>query len=161
MTNLTLDARAVLRVDRWRPGRAVSVLLWICSTAALWGCSSEQIRELTYPPDFNYISSTELRSVMAQIAAEIRALNALLHGPDPPDEIARLQIVERLRGLDAAAQRLGPGGWPSNHPRIADNAQRFQSDVALALSAAQQDPPQYYFAGKLTGSCSICHATRH
>jgi len=136
---------------------ATALVVWGVIATCLWGCSGQQIRDWTYPPDFNYISSGELRSVMSQIAAQVAALNALLRKPGAPDEITRAQIVQRLQALDAAAQRLGPGGWPSNHPRIADHAQRFQRDIALALSAAQQEPPQYFFAGSLSGSCSICH----
>ncbi len=128
--------------------------------AVAFGCSEvsrKEVRSWTYPPDFNYISSRELRSIMSEIAGQIAALNALLRSEPPADAATRAEAVQRLQALDRAAQRLGPEGWPSNHPRITDNAQRFQRDIRLALLAAQREPPQYFLAGTLSGSCSICH----
>jgi hypothetical protein len=143
-------------------GLITTVLSGILATA-MAGCSEstkKEIRTWTYPPDFNYISSSELSSIMAEIAIEVAALDTLLRATDAPDEITRQEVVQRLQALDRAAKRLGPGGWPSNHPRIADNAERFQRDIAQALNAAQKQPPQYYLAGSISGSCSICHGPR-
>ena len=77
--------------------------------------------------------------------------------PAAPPEVTRDEVIETLRALNRSAQELGPGGWPSNHPRITDNAERFQSQVAEALLAAESEPPQYYLASALSGSCRLCH----
>ncbi|MDH3712819.1 MAG: hypothetical protein OET44_03100 [Gammaproteobacteria bacterium] len=151
-----------LRCGHRMRGLIARVLAGIVVTAAA-SCSQitpKEIRTWTYPPDFNYISSGELSSIMSQMASEIAALDSLLRSTGAPDEITRQEVVQRLRALNRAAQQLGPGGWPSNHPRIADNAGRFQRDIALALRAAQRQPPQYFLAGSLSGSCSICHGAR-
>lgn len=160
-----VPARGGFRVPHCRhrlDGLIAMVLSAILATAVA-ACSpaaTKEIRSWTYPPDFNYISSGELSSIMSQIATEIAALDALLRATDAPDEVTRQEVLQRLRALHRAAQQLGPGGWPSNHPRITDNADRFQRDIALALSAVQNQPPRYYLAGSLSGSCSICHGAR-
>jgi hypothetical protein len=49
----------------------------------------------------------------------------------------------------------------SNHPRIQEHAPHLRADLDRALLAVKKDPPNYYYAGVVSGACTYCHAPRH
>lgn len=122
------------------------------------GCGAnvgEQVRRGTYPPNFNYIAGAELESTMGQLAAYASQLDRLLGdaSTDPPrEEVARL-LVE----MERVSEALGPGGWPSNHPRVSHNIENFRRDIVAARRAIEEDPPNFFRARTVTDSCTDCH----
>lgn len=154
-----MDCDEALPVRAARDERPRYPWLVVLLAACLSGCSlrGEDVRAWTYPPDFNYVPAERLRSVMWRLGAGVAELDRLLRAEHSGEEPPRGEVVATLQALQAAAQELGPAGWPSNHPRIGDNVGRFQAEVAAALAAARRDPPQYFLAGSLAGACGLCH----
>lgn len=130
-------------------------------SAGLAGCANgdaETIRSLTYPPHFNYIPPEKLKSTMWQLAAEIRQLEQVLAVAERGDAVPRETIAALLDRMQRSAAALGPGNVPSNHPRIADNVDRLRDDIRRARRGVDFDPPNYFWAGQLSGACRYCHA---
>jgi len=128
--------------------------------ASLGACSSDLLdrtRRHTYPPDFNYISDEELTTTMWRLAAEVSSLDRALNEGRVPDANVRVQVISILSRMEAISKELGPQDWPSNHPKVARNIGRFRADVANARRAVQVEPPSFYLAGRVSGSCMHCH----
>ena len=127
--------------------------LFGCADVARWA------RQYTYPPDFRYIERDDVRSAMRQLAHHSRELNRLLQHGDAPQE-QRNEMVEHLRAMEAASEKLDQSGWPSNHPLIDMNLPRFRRDIKFAREAIERDPPNFLLAGPITGACVYCHGAR-
>jgi hypothetical protein len=136
---------------------AALVLLWLVGCAG----AAEELREYTYPRDFEYVSRGEIRGAMGQLAVHVRRLDALLGDPPsgmPREPVAlRGEVVRELAALEQAARALGSGDVRSNHPRLDEGADAFRERLAAARRAAERDPPSYYLAGTVSGACRYCH----
>lgn len=124
--------------------------------AALLACSAASWRELTYPPDFDYITEGEIRGSMAQLAVRIRALDAQMEQPSP-DPAA---VQELLAEMQQLVRELKPREH-SSHPRIDRGAPELRRQIERALAGARMRPPNYFWAGQLSGACESCHVPRH
>ncbi len=134
---------------------ALSAALAVAACSGTWG---ERVRERTYPPSFRYISTQELHSTMAELAAYASRLDTLMQENEQGTPPPQAEVVSLLVAMERTAASLGPGDWPTNHPRVSRNIERFRAQVAAARRDAEQDPPSYYRAGVVTGACSHCHA---
>lgn len=137
----------------------VGVLLLLTAILSSSACSDTAalIRQATYPPDFNYVSSAELRSSMDQLGYQLQELDQALMGNDAEQSEQQLQVLTALQNIERISTRLraGPGG--SNHPFLQDFMGDFVMSVGQARNAAAQDPPRYYLAGRVAGGCVNCH----
>jgi cytochrome c553 len=127
------------------------------ASLACGGNGLERLREHTYPPTFNYIPHERLTSTMWALADHVSRLDAVMRDTSLADEARQQQVVAELTAMDATAEALGPGDWPSNHPKVSRNIERFRADVELARHAAQMSPPNYFLAGSIAGACLNCH----
>jgi hypothetical protein len=141
--------------SRW----AISFLLALLLGAGLvTGCGSAgTIRRFTYPPDFKYLERSEVKSAMGALARDVRALKRLLAGTETLDADQRAEVARLLRAMEATAAELDPKGRRTNHPVIDQNIGAFRRDIEMARLAAERDPPNYFLAGSVAGSCSYCH----
>ncbi|MCC6807500.1 MAG: hypothetical protein IT381_08755 [Deltaproteobacteria bacterium] len=114
------------------------------------------IRAVTYAPTFHYIPRAELRTTMWLLAGDVVELENLLQRPAPL--VVGKDVVDRLSLMQAHAATLD--GKPTNHPKIDEHLDDFRRAVTAAKLAAEADPPNYYLAGALTGSCTSCHNSR-
>ncbi len=132
--------------------------LWIALAAAglAFGCSAAALRHVTYPPDFHYISEGEIRGTMGNLAARIRALDEQMAQPAPDPE----RVVALLSEMRQLVRELTPREH-SSHPRIDRAAPELRADIDRALEAARWSPPNYFWAGQLSGACEYCHVPRH
>ncbi|MEM0912254.1 MAG: hypothetical protein AAGJ37_14865 [Pseudomonadota bacterium] len=142
----------------------VSTVLILLICFLLIGCSNnlaEGLRKVTYPPDFNYTSTTELRSEMSLLAQQMVLLEQALHENEGQEsdnnEVRREQVVNILRDMGRIANRLKAGNAGVNHPFMDDYMQDFIAKVDQARGAASINPPRYFLAGKVAGACSACH----
>jgi hypothetical protein len=117
----------------------------------------ESTRRHVYPPTFNYITDDQLQSSMWQLAAGVNDLERILGKDRPISAAQRLDVIRTLDAMKAATGRLGPEGWPSNHPLITQNLARFRAQLANARRALEIEPPSFYLAGTIAGSCLACH----
>jgi hypothetical protein len=141
--------------SRW----AISFLLALSLGAGfVAGCGSAgTIRRFTYPPDFQYLEHSKVVSAMGMLARDVRALKRLLAGTGALDAGQHAEVVRLLRAMEATAAELDPKGRRTNHPVIDQNIGAFRRDIEMARLAAERDPPNYFLAGSVAGSCSYCH----
>jgi hypothetical protein len=142
-------------------GRLRRALPALAAGVAWIGCSPgarEGLREHTYPPSFNYIPAERLQSTMWILADHAAQLDRLMRRPDEAGETLQAQVILQLTEMERSAEALGPGGWPSNHPRVSRNVDTFRQDLEAARHAAALDPPNYFLAGSVAGACVHCHA---
>ena len=136
------------------------VLLGLAVVGAAASCSDlgERLRTHTYPPDFRYISRSQVRSAMWELAQGTHDLDRILHSsaPDPLEQ--QEQVVAVLKTMNEAAESLDPQGRKTNHAMIDANLDLFRHDLAIALKSAEAQPPNYYLAGYVSGTCLSCHS---
>jgi hypothetical protein len=139
-------------------GALVSVLAGVAALAIAAGCEhAEKIRQFTYPPDFKYIETSDVHSRMWTLARDSRSLKALLAGNGALTPQQHEEVIRLLREMETAAAQLDPPGQRTNHPLLDRNIEAFRRDIGSAIRAADQDPPNYFLAGSVAGSCSYCH----
>lgn len=133
-------------------------VIFLLSTTVLYACA--HIRKLTYPPDFVYLEQKDIDNKMVLLGVYIRQMNQILSRKDYINSEDQLQILNILSSINATTDALGAGSLDTNHLIIDDHIDQFKSDVIAAISAAKADPPNYFHAGQLSGSCLACHQFR-
>ena len=127
---------------------------------AFSGCSNlpASMRNLTYAPDFKYVSQDELRSDMQKLAYQLQQLDlALADAGKNQTSTQQQRVLEALRSMETIGAGLEAGNSGSNHPFLEDYMSNFVSAISQARSAAALDPPRYYLAGRVSGGCTNCH----
>lgn len=125
--------------------------------AASCGPAAEQVRKVTYPANFDYLTRGEVRTEMEKLAVAVVKLDHYLRGAEGGNGIDRANVVAMLDQIDQAASSLDTGGSAHNHPVIAAGMPAFRRDIQAARKLAAQDPPNYYLAGAVAGACGYCH----
>jgi hypothetical protein len=130
----------------------------------LLACTAAQIRSVTYPPDFHYITRSEVRGVMDELAVRMTELESLMQG-EAQDDFAldseqKARVASLLSEMKGFARELD-SGTRTNHPDIDRYAPELRDDLERALRGVNAIPPNYYYAGQISGSCEYCHAPRH
>jgi len=140
------------------------ILIALASSTLLVGCSNQfasSVRKVTYAPDFKYTEQSVLRSDMDKLAQQMGLLELALAKPygETPDaiEVQREEVLFALKNMSEIASRLKTGNSGANHPFMDDYMQNFISKVDKARTAASLQQPRYFFAGKVSGSCTSCH----
>jgi len=134
-------------------------LLAACASAGSLEETAVYVRKLTYPPDFEYISAQQLEGSMHALAAHISDLDEIMWAAEPVQAEGHERILEILSGMRVEARKLDRG-QPTNHPRVDRYLPWLQADIDKALEGARAIPPNYYYAGAISGSCEYCHVPR-
>ena len=128
---------------------------------ALVACpaAGPRLREHTYPPTFQYIEPSKLRSSMWMLAAEVQRLDRALRQPaaDPAEQ--QHQVADVLMAMQRAVDGIANPGRVTQHPLLNRNLPRFREQVQRARADAARTPPNYFTATALVGSCSACHGS--
>ncbi len=124
----------------------------------LVSCTAEQMRRFTYPPDFHFITRSEIQGVMGELAVRMEELEQLMDGDDDyvleTEEHARVVVLlSEMYSLSLDLKR----GTRSNHPRIDRYAPEL---LRRALEGVRKQPPNYFFAGQASATCGYCHVPR-
>lgn len=122
-----------------RPLLSAVVLL-----VAVAGCGNKK---------YNVVRKGELHTQMWRIWGQIDQLDRLMR-TQPPKQA---DVVAVLRQIENSAKRLTSSSIRSKHPLLKNYAPEFLEEAKAAVKAAAATPPNYYRAGKLTGSCVHCH----
>ena len=133
------------------------VVIAVLAASVVFGCA--QIRKLTYPRDFVYLERKELRSKMALLGLYIRHLDEALVDTSADSDEQQQRVVGLLDKMAGLTAEFG-SGVITNHLVIDDHIDDFKSDVNTALYDARANPPNYFAAGRLVGSCLGCHKFR-
>jgi hypothetical protein len=134
------------------------IVVVVLSTTVIYGCA--QIRKVTYPPEFIYLEQKDITNKMVLMSIYIRQMDQILSRKDSIDSEDQARIVVLLSSINSATDSLGAGSIDTNHLVIDDHIDQFKSKVIAAISAAKANPPNYFAAGQLSGSCVACHQFR-
>lgn len=116
------------------------------------------IQGRTSPPNFSYLPAERLRSSMWILAGEVKRLDELLSVPaDPHDARLQHEVRDALRRMAAAVEQIDQPGQTTQHPALDRHLHRFGERLTLARRGAAHDPPNYFYASTLSGSCFLCH----
>lgn len=133
--------------------------LWAWTLVALAAAcipAQERLRRHTYPPGFQYETSSAVDARMISLAKDAFAVDQLAR-TSPVSESDRQRILEILGRMAETAHALDSPGRTTNHPLLDHNLDSFRAQLELARAAAAHDPPSYYLTGSVAGSCLICH----
>ena len=122
------------------------------------GCSEVRVRP--YPPDIVYLDAQQIESTMMRLSADIWTINDIFDSNEYISSPNRERIIDLLREMENEAVALGAGTQKTNHLVIDNNIDQFRYDVRAAREAVEAEPPNYYLAGRLSGSCLACHVRR-
>ena len=127
---------------------------------ALSACQSalEGVRQVTYPPDFNYISRDEISDTMQQFALYTTLLEQGLQNAPQVSPEQRETAISILGKMEQLSLKLGTEKLTSNHDVVSLNIDRFRQKIVDARRGLQQQPPNYYKAGAVAAYCLNCHA---
>jgi len=130
---------------------------------SLIGCTNgilENVRKVTYPPDFNYISQQKLTGTMQQFAWYTTLLDKSLQDIIPVPEEQRQSAISVLQKMEILSHGLGKENLSSNHNIVSFNIDKFRQKIINARNGLQQDPPNYYLAGTVSAYCLNCHSLK-
>ena len=136
-----------------------NVLVSVVVLIILSGCGDTAglIRQVTYPPDFNYVTGEELRSSMDQLGYQLQRLDLALVPAEAGRPVERQEVLDVLSSIERIGANLRAGEGGSNHPFLEDHMSDFVVEVGRARIAALMNPPSYYLAGRVAGGCVNCH----
>lgn len=133
----------------------------------LSGCSSSgggsDFPGIANPPDFDYADGAELRSQMHRLAFELQQLDLALVAETSDMETDRNTqdvIVNHLRDIERIGNDLREGDMSTSHTFLRNDMDNFLTTVDRARRAAENNPPRYYMAGRVSGGCVNCHQIR-
>ncbi len=144
------------RFSTFRPSSLLTIAIAIALLAT--GCS--EIRKLTYPGDVTYIERSTITGAMRQMADAVTRLENAIRSAPSQDKIDRATVVSELRTLETLASTLHTEKGYSTDPVLDKHMSTFLDDVALAREQAEMQPPNYFLAGHIAGSCAACHKFR-
>lgn len=135
--------------------------------AVLTACGSngggDRFPGIANPPAFDYADGAELRSQMHRMAFELQQLDLALAAETSEREIDRGRqdvIVNHLQDIERIGSELREGDMSTSHTFLRNDMASFLSTVSRARRAAEDNPPSYYMAGRVSGACVNCHQVR-
>jgi hypothetical protein len=135
----------------------LSVLIGLSLTLVSCSGVAGALRQVTYPPGFTYVSREQLTSRMHELGYELQQLDQAL-GPDNQAlSEQQQQVVTILNNIERVAGGIQAGEAGSNHPFLQNDMATFMATVGQARVSAGLNPPRYYEAGRVSGSCANCH----
>ena len=120
----------------------------------LTACSG--IRQVTYPPEFVYLTQSDIQSAMGQLANHVANINRMLR-PSERSVENRQRIIDELNNMASISSGLGAGSTPTNHLLLDAHIDEFRDSIETARIRLQATPSDYSSVGTLVGSCSACH----
>ena len=133
-------------------------LLGIASVSCQLSTPLGPFRASTLAPSLDYLPPEETRTVMWVLAAELRHLERLMQAPTIRDpEVLRATVRGTLERMRLAAKTLDEPGRTTQHPEINQNLGLFLGRLERARRAVDRNPPNYFLAGTIAGTCSLCH----
>jgi hypothetical protein len=120
-------------------------------------CGTDGITISSETPPLQEVSRGDVRTRMRQLATRVEELESIMWSDTAlePEDHARVALL--LKQMSDIALSLEP----IEHPDLARLLPKLQRDPSRALGASSLDPPNYYYAGEVSGACTYCHESRH
>lgn len=161
---------AMTALSRVLNDKRVALSILLSFTLLLSGCAKIQL--LTYPSEFTYLDADTTKGVMHEMAISLSALDELVQQAARNSDSDRYQplILAQLQNIEALATSVsshatgktleGDDRPVTNHLLIDEHIDDFIGQIMKAKLQTEAEPPNYYGAGQLTGSCNACHRMR-
>ena len=134
------------------------VAIAVAAAAILSGCA--EVGWHTYPPSMVRLEPKQITGAMTRYSLNLWRIDEIISTSETILPYQREEIIKLLRDMEAQADRLGAGATVTNHLVIDNHIDEFKADLARARREVEKDPPNYYRAGRLYGSCQACHVMR-
>lgn len=148
-------------MQQWATVRWPALALLVALTVIGCETPSGRMNATAFPPDLSYIPPAQIRTAMWVLAAEIQELERLLSDPEELEGQRGLdrsfEVRATLERMRVAAQSLDRPGRSNQHPVLNENLELFLRRLERAERAVDRDPPDYYPASTIAGSCYLCH----
>lgn len=140
--------------------RCITNLLFMVFVGSLFvACSSGggSFPQIASPPPFDYADGEELRTHMHQLAFELQRLDTVLMLESSGGFVTQEEVVENLRNIERIGEYLRDGDMSTRHGFLRDDMSNFIFTVSRARMGAEDNPPRFYAAGRVSGACLNCH----
>ncbi|MEQ8313334.1 MAG: hypothetical protein RL839_09240 [Gammaproteobacteria bacterium] len=138
---------------------ALRSILAVCASTLLIACNGTDsgFPQIADAPPFDLVDGEELRTNMHYLAFELQTLDRILMMGEVEDLADQDEIVTSLRNIERIADRLRDGDLTTRHRFLRDDMSTVLSIVRQARRGAEDNPPRYYMAGRVSGGCFSCH----
>ena len=155
---LACNLQPSIAMTQSRQLAACASLLWLLLVSLACETPLGPVRVTTFPPDLSYLPAEQLRTAMWVLAAEIQYLEERLNHRNEAERIAeRSEIRQSLERMRVAARTLDEPGRSTQHPVLNENLGPFMRRLERAKLAVDRDPPDFFLATTIAGSCYLCH----
>ena len=137
-----------------------TMFILACFIAVVLSAGCTQVEVKSYPPNMVYLDSDQIESAMQRLNTSMWTINDIFDNNEYISSYERERIISLLQQMEEEAIQLGAGTQKTNHLFIDENIDQFKYDIEAARKAVVAEPPNYYLAGRLSGSCIACHVRR-
>jgi hypothetical protein len=123
------------------------------------GCGMGPFRATTTPDTMERVPKDRIRTSMWVLAAEVGELERLLEAPEDDERILAQNVRDVLKRMRTAARALETGGRSTQHPVLNEQLDRFVLQIDRAIRAVDREPPNFFRASTVAGSCFLCHGS--
>lgn len=118
----------------------------------------ERVRPIATPEERRTFGSGELHESMWTLARYVERVNVIMRrSSDPLTPEEQQEVIALLGSMEAVAERLSKDDARGLHPVLGENIDVFRMDLALSRKNASANPPNFFLAGTVAGSCAYCH----
>ncbi len=103
------------------------------------------------------VEDEQIRASMQRLLESVRSIEATAHAATAVNENDRLDLLKKLMKMEELTSTLGAGQRVTNHPLLEENIHQLRADIVTARRAIELQPPNYYWVGRIAGSCTACH----
>jgi hypothetical protein len=103
------------------------------------------------------VNKSQITRSMNEFEGLVGEINEILAQRDQ-NPGAALETINRLNRLEVIAENLGAGKRITNHIQLEENIHQLGADIRTARSALEVDPPNFYWAERVSRYCEGCHA---
>ena len=136
------------------------LIVMILLVGTLHGCGAMvgPVRATPFPPDLTYMPKHRIETAMWVLASEIQELEQVLmlraEGQSDSQREAASLAIHRMK---VAARTLEEPGRSTQHPALNRNLSVFIGRLDRAKRALDREPPDFFPASTIVGSCYLCH----
>jgi len=103
------------------------------------------------------IENEQVRQSMQQLLHNVIEIEGTVRPAISVNENSRMKLMAKLLNMEELTSTLGAGQHITNHPLLEENIHQLRADIVTARRAIELQPPNYYWVGRIAGSCTACH----
>ncbi len=133
----------------------LTLLITVLGVFMLAGCVTST--EVPGRPKKIQIENEQIRTSMRQLLENVVEIEGTVDPAISVNENSRIELMTKLMKMEELTSMLGAGQHVTNHPLLEENIHQLRADIVTARRAIELQPPNYYWVGRIAGSCTACH----